>query len=98
MDRDDVPSLSSTEALVLRLILESRVEAYGLDLVKRSNGELKRGTVYVTLQRMEEKGFVTSRLEAATDERVGPRRRYRATGLGQKVLAARAMVGRYLAL
>jgi PadR family transcriptional regulator, regulatory protein PadR len=93
-----VPPLSPTEALILQLIIRAGTEAYGLDLVKRSGGKLKRGTVYVTLQRMEEKGFVTSRVET-TAERVGvgSRRLYGATGLGQQAIAAREMVGQYLA-
>jgi DNA-binding PadR family transcriptional regulator len=32
-------------------------ELYGLQLVAASRGRLKRGTVYVTLRRMEEKGY-----------------------------------------
>ena len=72
-------------------------DAYGLDLVKRSDGRLKRGTVYVTLQRMEEKGFITSRLEDEVDERIGaPRRLYKLTGLGERALAAREMMGMHL--
>ena len=31
---------------------------YGLELVTESEGALKRGTVYVTLGRLEEKGYV----------------------------------------
>jgi DNA-binding PadR family transcriptional regulator len=50
-------------------------------------GRLKRGTVYVTLQRMEEKGFIDSRLEERTYPEIGiPRRVYRLTGAGQRVL------------
>lgn len=93
----DIPSLSNTEALILQLLIGVG-ESYGLDLVKRSDGKLKRGTVYVTLQRMEEKGFLTSRQEAISpDPNVGiPRRLYTVTGLGQRVLDAREMVGSYL--
>ncbi len=52
----------------------------------------------MTLQRMEEKGFLTSRQEAISpDPNVGiPRRLYTVTGLGQRVLDAREMVGSYL--
>ena len=46
-------------------------EAYGLELVSASRGRLKRGTVYVTLGRMEEKGYITSRLEDAPPEAGG---------------------------
>jgi DNA-binding PadR family transcriptional regulator len=53
--------MSRTESLVMEL-LRGR-ERYGLELVERSNGALKRGSVYVILARMEEKGFVESRQE-----------------------------------
>ena len=55
----DMPKLSPKEALILEL-LTSRGEMYGLELVAESEGRLKRGTVYVTLSRMGEKGFVES--------------------------------------
>lgn len=85
---------SAVEAVILDLLSASTLETYGLELVKRSDGKVKRGTVYVTLQRMEEKGFVESRQEDTTDEGVGaPRRLYRITGFGRRALAARAMFG-----
>lgn len=79
---------SKLEQLVLRLLI-SGGESYGLALVKAADGALKRGTVYVTLNRMEEKGLVASRQEDATPEHIGiPRRLYKVTGLGQRSLAA----------
>lgn len=84
-----LPTLSGTEQQVLKLMIDgSQREWYGLELVKASEQGLKRGTIYVTLGRMEEKGFVTSTKEAATDERVIPRRLYKVTGHGAKVYAA----------
>ena len=56
-----LPSMSRTESLVMEL-LRGR-ERYGLELVDASGGSLKRGSVYVILARMEEKGFVDSRQE-----------------------------------
>ena len=46
-----------------RLILERLVEApaFGQQLVDQSGGALKRGTVYVTLSRMEAKGLSSRR-------------------------------------
>ena len=61
------------------MILEALItggEMYGLELVEISDGGLKRGTVYVTLNRMEDKGFVTSELGEATPERGGRAKRY----------------------
>lgn len=74
-----------------RLILERLAEApaHGLGLVQSSGGALKRGTVYVTLGRMEAKGLVSSEQEAPNPAAIGlPRRIYRITALGQRALTA----------
>jgi DNA-binding PadR family transcriptional regulator len=81
-------TLSSKENLILQLLVR-RQEMYGLELVAASKRRLKRGTVYVTLGRMEEKGYITSRLEDAPPGAGGlPRRVYQPTALGRRVLAA----------
>jgi len=83
-------TVSSLEALILDL-LAARGATYGLDLVDASRGRLKRGSVYVTLGRMEQKGLVVSRL----DERPGegpPRRLYEPTPLGLRALVAESLV------
>lgn len=81
-------TLSRKELLVLELLLRHQ-EQYGLQLVAASKGRLKRGTVYVTLGRMEEKGYITSKLEAAPSGAGGlPRRVYTATALGRRMFAA----------
>ena len=81
-------TLSPKELLVLELLLRHQ-DLYGLQLVDSSGGRLKRGTVYVTLARMEEKGYVTSKLEAAPSGAGGlPRRLYAATALGRRMYAA----------
>ena len=90
------PTLSSTEALILDLLIAGP-EMYGLQLVAAAKRRLKRGTVYVTLGRMEEKGFVSSRLESAPADEGGlPRRVYEATAFGRRVLDAYAQVARRL--
>jgi hypothetical protein len=64
-------------------------ESYGLELVRRSDGELKRGTVYVILDRLEDKGLVESRLEDESTAVYGVLRRlYKATGCGLRVARA----------
>jgi PadR family transcriptional regulator, regulatory protein PadR len=86
--RASVPRLSGKEHLVLELLAGARPQ-YGLELVAASRGRLKRGTVYVTLGRMEDKGYVTSRTEHAPDGAGGlPRRLYEATPYGLRVLKA----------
>jgi DNA-binding PadR family transcriptional regulator len=84
--------ISDLEALVLDL-LSAKAPTYGLDLVHASRGRLKRGSVYVTLGRMEQKGFVTSMVEERPGE--GPSRRlYEPTALGLRALvASRLMEG-----
>ena len=91
-----MPTLPPKEALILELLADRR-ERYGLELVEASKGRLRRGTVYVTLGRMEDKGLLTSRLEDAPAEAGGPPRRvYEATLLGRRVLDAYTHVARLL--
>jgi DNA-binding PadR family transcriptional regulator len=92
-----LPSMSATESLILEL-LRSR-ERYGLELVDSSSGKLKRGSVYVTLARMESKGFVESRQEDRAPGAIGlPRRLYRATDYGLRVHDAYQLLREALAL
>ena len=89
--RAQPPRLSPKESLIVELLLRDE-ELYGLQLVAASRGRLKRGTVYVTLGRMEDKGFITSREEAPPPDEGGPpRREYPATPLARHAYAARNM-------
>ncbi len=79
---------SGKELLILELLAQG-TERYGLELVERSGGALKRGTVYVTLGRMELKGLVASRQDTPPDGAIGPPKRlYRPTALGVRALQA----------
>jgi len=70
-------------------LLASDGELYGLQMVAASKRRLKRGTIYVTLGRMERKGYIRSRLEDAPPQAGGlPRRLYTLTPVGRRVLAA----------
>ena len=81
-----IPSLPAKERLILELLL-SQGSLFGLQLVALSDGALKRGTVYVTLGRMEAKGFIRSEQEAVPPGAIGlPRRLYYPTPLGERVL------------
>jgi len=94
-----MPTLPAKEALIVELLAAAggRGELFGLELVAASKGRLKRGTVYVTLGRMEGKGFVTSRLEDAPPDAGGlPRRVYTVTALGRRVHEAWSHVARLL--
>ena len=84
---DVVPSLTPKEAQVLRA-LKNGGEQYGLELVKNSGGKLKRGTIYVVLGQLEDKGFIECRLEPKHEKAIGkPRRLYQINGAGERVLA-----------
>jgi DNA-binding PadR family transcriptional regulator len=69
----------------LRLLSVSHPqELHGQYLVARSGGVLRRGTVYVTLNALEECGLVESREEADPVFSGGPKRRlYRITEAGR---------------
>jgi DNA-binding PadR family transcriptional regulator len=89
--------MSRTESLVMELLQNG--ERYGLELVDLSRGALKRGSVYVILARMEEKGFVDSRQEERVHGASGlPRRLYCATPYGVKVHDAFTLLRDALAL
>jgi PadR family transcriptional regulator PadR len=91
-----VPSLPPKERLILDLLV-AQGPLFGLQLVALSDGALKRGTVYVTLGRMETKGFVRSEQEAMPPGAIGlPRRLYYPTPLGERVLNAWSQMARAL--
>lgn len=92
-----LPSVSPTESLILDLLEDG--ERFGLELVDASKGQLKRGSVYVTLSRMEAKGFVESWQEERPAGAIGlPRRMYRATAYGLKVRDAYQLLRQALRL
>lgn len=65
-------------------LLDEYGELYGLQLVKLSNGQLRRGLVYVDLSRLEDEELVSSREEPVTRPEIGlPRRLYQITRKGR---------------
>ena len=89
--------LPRKEQLILEF-LAAEGPMYGLLLVERSGGALKRGTVYVTLGRMEARGLVESAQEPLLPGSIGlPRRIYRPTALGERMLRAWTAFTRELA-
>ena len=84
----DFPRLSAKTALILEMLAERR-KAYGLELVDSSAGRLKRGSIYVMLNRTEDQNLISSWLEDAPEGRKGPPRRlYKITGQGERALNA----------
>lgn len=51
------------------MLANAESEMRGLQMVEASQARLKRGTIYVTLQIMEEKGLISSREQLGTDRR-----------------------------
>ena len=93
-------SLGQFEQLVLTAILSLREDAYGVTIHSKVE-ELARpkavslGAVYVTLDRVEDKGFVTSWLSDPTPERGGRARRcYRLEALGERALEESAVTAK----
>lgn len=84
-----LPDPSTKEALILQLLQQHGV-LYGLQMVERANGRLARGTVYVTLDQMEDKRYLSSRQEDPVPGAIDllPRRLYSLTEYGRRVLGA----------
>ena len=82
------PRLPSAKELVILDLLAGKKEMYGLEMVQASGGRLARGTIYVTLMRMDDKGYVTSRQVKEENVSGLPKRVFSITGLGQRALAA----------
>jgi len=92
-----LPRLSAKEQLILELLIGRRNAMYGLELVGSSRGRLKRGTVYVTLARMEDKGLVTSRHQDAPPGDGGLLRRlYQPTALARRLVQVHAQLTKLL--
>ena len=94
---DNPLDLTPTEEMVLYAVRDR--ERYGLEIIdaiaKASDGKRKIGfsSLYPTLKKLEEKGFVTSRWGDETPEELtGARRRYYViAGLGSRALNAKEM-------
>ena len=79
--------LGEFELMVVLALIRLGEDAYGVpisrEIEKRSGREVAIGSVYAALERLEEKGLVTSKLGESTAERGGRAKRYfRITGEG----------------
>jgi PadR family transcriptional regulator PadR len=72
--------LGEFEQHVLAAVLRLRDNAYGVtirrEIVERTGRDVAVGAIYATLDRLEAKGYVSSRLGEATPERGGRAKRY----------------------
>ncbi|HUL74785.1 MAG TPA: helix-turn-helix transcriptional regulator [Vicinamibacterales bacterium] len=85
--------LGELEQLVLLAAMRLGDEAYAVsirdEIHDRSRVDLSRASVYVTLDRLDRKGYVTSWFGAPTPERGGKAKRFfRVTPAGRRALAA----------
>jgi PadR family transcriptional regulator PadR len=76
----DVSTLGEFEHLVLLAIMRLGDDAYAVpvrDEIARCTGrDVSRGSIYITLDRLETKGYLKSRLADPTPERGGRAKRY----------------------
>jgi len=85
--------LGEFEEVVLLLVGILREEAYAFNLVKEFETQAGRkvsiGALHATLNRLEEKGFLTSDMGGTSAKRGGRRKRiYTITAVGQSALVA----------
>jgi DNA-binding PadR family transcriptional regulator len=83
--------LGTFEQAVLLALVRLREDAYGRAILKgvqaRLNRDVVAGAVYATLDRLEDKDLITSRLAPGTSIRGGkPRRYYAITKAGVRAL------------
>jgi DNA-binding PadR family transcriptional regulator len=83
--------LGDLEQLVLMAVLRVGRDAYGIpvhdEIQRRARRDLTLGTIYKTMQRLEEKGLLTSRTGDPTPARGGRRTRcYSVTSTGRRSL------------
>ncbi len=83
--------LGEFEEIVLLTVAILGEEAYGVtvtqELEQKTGRSVGFSTVHTTLQRLEEKGFLTSQMGGATAERGGRRKRFfTVTATGRKAL------------
>ena len=85
--------LGDFEQLVLLALVRHGGDGYGAsigqDLAERTGRDVSLAAVYKTLERLQDKGFVASRIGAPTPERGGRRKRhYRVLAPGHRALVA----------
>lgn len=93
-------NIGQFEQLVLTAVLALRDDAYGVTIHAKAEElaapkEISLGAVYVTLDRLEDKGLVSSRLSDPTPERGGRAKRcYKLEALGERALREAAITAR----
>ncbi len=78
--------MAPKELKALRLLIDNPRGLYGSEFVVLSEGYLGRGTIYTTLERLVEKGYVREVEEEATSAYQLQRTRHLITGQGQRAV------------
>ena len=83
--------LGEFEQMVLLAVIRAGDEAYGVrvmdEIEARTGRGVSRGALYITLDRLEAKGYIKSRLGTPTPARGGRAKRYiRLTAAGKKAV------------
>lgn len=77
---DEIYLLGEFEQMVLLAVLRLGDSAYAVtirrEIEERTGRAVSRGAIYITLDRLEKKGYLVSRLADATAERGGRSKRY----------------------
>jgi PadR family transcriptional regulator, regulatory protein PadR len=96
-------SIGQFEQIILTAILSLRDEAYAVTIHEKAEEfakpkRISPGAVYVTLDRLEDKGLITSWLSDPTPERGGRSKRYyRLEALGERALEESAATAKRVA-
>ena len=93
MTRAPAPTLGEFEQIVMLALLRLGSDAYGAavcaEIEKRSGRGVSVSAVHTTLDRLEQKGLVRSRVGDPTPQRGGKRKRhFEVAALGMKALQA----------
>lgn len=75
--------MAPKELMALRLLIDNPKGLYGSEFVHLSGGKLPRGTVYILLERMVDKGHVREVAEPATPSLQLARTRHVITAAGR---------------
>src|SRR5882724_11058220 len=80
MAAPDVLSLGEFEHMVLLAVMRLDDQAYAVpvrdEILQCTGRDVSRGSIYITLDRLETKGYLKSRLADPTPERGGRAKRY----------------------
>ena len=81
-----IPKITQ-KALTVMQLLKNNPGMYGLQIVDASEGQVKKGTIYVVLSSLQDEGWITSNVEQNPKYSGMPRKLYSLTGEGARILA-----------